>query len=347
MSEQDITRNGFHADDANHPQANMGQGIGPANASIEVVGPEFDPDTGERLRQPTEYELAARKRGNNGNTAQPTVDASGEPINVWSDEEQRWLGQGEWPSDALDRQGRPKHLSQRRKTKRCLELVGGRDGRPRYRCSWNTTYPTDYCWRHGGNAERARLLSDRRYATLLGSDVSMQSMFLAFLDDPDITDLRAELALQRTLLGAVLGQMNDAGLTLDKVSAESIITLTGLNQAVARLAESVDKINSKAGSTITLQQMEWFVEQIVNGVYDVVQDLIQPEVRADAGTEGISGVPGLSRDDASSLRRSVLERIADALEEVIVPIHRGRAATKGLVAQRAGGTFGGDRGSAA
>lgn len=267
-------------------------------------------------------------------------DKSGEEINAWDPVAGRWTGQGEYHIDPVAARGgttSPARFAIRRCTG---TLPAGA------RCPRKAMGETDYCYRHGVNAGKFRLVDDGRYTRLLGGDQVLLQQYIAFLDDPDITDVRAELALQRVLLGSALAQIADSGATLAELSGESLQTITALNLSVAKLAEVADKILSKPSVTVTIQQMEWFVEQLLDAVWNAVGAEIPyamaiPETVLDEDGATVT----LDREDcavqgdqhirsATRVRSRILERIADAVEAAVVPRDGRRSSSSGFVSLR-------------
>lgn len=212
----------------------------------------------------------------------PTLTADGELVNSWGEGNQR-LGLGEYPATAA---GNVRCRATLRDGWRCA--AWGIDGHP-------------YCRFHGAVYERATQLAERRYAEFLGTDETLLDRFRAFLLDPDISDVRPELALQRTLLADALDGI-EAG-DFGALSPNSVAAITQLNAVVAKLAAQCDEQQSRAPTSVTPTQLLWIVEQIVTAVSDAVR----------------SHLPG---DELADVRADICGDVADALEAIAVPDRR-------------------------
>jgi len=153
--------------------------------------------------------------------------------------------------------------------------------------------------------KKMRLLSEGRYSRVLASKQGLLDMFEAFLLDPDITDVRPELALQRTLLAAVLEDVagSDGDVIYDQ---KSISAVHQLNKQVAELSDQVERSMARAPTTINAVQMLWFVEQLIRVVLVASREAF----------------PG---DQHAQQRSTLVELVADGLEAIVVPNDRGCA----------------------
>lgn len=235
----------------------------------------------------------------------PASDVSGEPVNVWDESANRWLGQGEFK------------VGPGMAGKRCSEMtIRG------YRCPLWAMQGTTVCHHHAGRARRLEAHSARDYAALIGGDEKLRRVYETFYLDPDICDCRAELALQRTMLASILAKIEASGRVdgaLDKIPVEAIAAVTEMTQAVTKLALAVDAIMSKNPNSLTLPQVEWLVEQLVTGLADALLEELPDD--------------GAGRDDRSpeQVRGAVLSRVADAVEDVVLPPSRRGTSTRGLL----------------
>ena len=139
------------------------------------------------------------------------------------------------------------------------------------RCARYAILGHHLCKHHGGRKHELRLRAQSRYAEYFKSDSTLQDRFLALLDDPDITDLRPELAIQRAILAQYLelAAIGDGrGLLNDAVAS----AITDLNKSVGELAEKVSRIEKRGEGYISVLQLGAFVELVVGIITDVIAD---------------------------------------------------------------------------
>lgn len=201
-------------------------------------------------------------------------------------------------------------------SKRCCKIESDGTGR----CKSMAVLPTDFCKHHGGLMIRAQGFVTRNYGALLQGQ-GIREAFAQFAADPDICDVRAELALQRTLLASVLTQLGEGPVELGKITLDQIAAITHLNDSVARLADVATKIESKSPTSISMAQVSWVISQLT----DVLLDALEAEL------DGPVGISQRQRDDDSSdvrddgtrdpqvVRRRIAIRVADAMEAIVVP----------------------------
>jgi hypothetical protein len=138
------------------------------------------------------------------------------------------------------------------------------------RCGRYATKDYHLCRTHGGKRHEYRLKAESRYAEFFKSNSTLRDRFLRLLDDPDITDLRPELAIQRSILVEYLEVASSAkNFTTDIAAA-----VTELNKSVGDLAERVARIEKKGDGWISVLQLNAFVELVVAIITDVISDPI-------------------------------------------------------------------------
>lgn len=222
---------------------------------------------------------------------------------------------------AFEALGEEEYLNDPRGRKRCTAL--NRAGR---RCARFAVMGHDKCRRHGFRLHERRLLAQAKYAQHLGDIGSTtQTLFLKFLDDPDLCDLREELALQRVLLAKFLDLCGRDPNALSRPAAS--VAITTFNDAIGRLADRVHSMEKRGEGWFSLAQVEYVCDSIVDILARHVKD---PNVLSTVATE--------------------LEACAlsEAEREVALAYRSSRAIGRSLSAARdAGGGAGQSRGSPA
>lgn len=184
------------------------------------------------------------------------------------------------------------------------------------------------CKRHGGMREINMRLRERDYGSLLGVSGELRDAFEKYYADPDICDCRAELALQRAMLASALAKVRKKDPTgdLTGISVEAMAAITELNQAVAKLALTVDALATKNPSTLNAPQVDWLLEAVISAVSDALEAEILGPVEVpfrvpDGDGEILVDQDGVEASDdgrrtrpAELCRARVLRRIADAME---------------------------------
>lgn len=137
------------------------------------------------------------------------------------------------------------------------------------RCARLTQASNSLCKFH--SLTRNRFLEvESRYSDSLSGNEILQRKFKAFYDDPDICDLRPELALMRSIVASYLelaAQTTDG--LLDK---EVLGPLTTLLKGVSDLATQVSRMEKKGNGWISRRQTEAFVDYVIGVVSDNIQD---------------------------------------------------------------------------
>lgn len=195
------------------------------------------------------------------------------------------VGDGDYP---VSTQGRVRCTAKNRAGSRC--------GR------YSSAPGTDKCRFHGGNAYLAHMEANGRYAEHLGPNPELSDTYEQFLLAPDLCDLTGELALQRTMLASVLAQIAQQKDGLLRVSAASIAAITALNDQVSKLAERQARIEQRAVKAVSVNQLHWFVDQVVRIISEHVTDpqvLAQVASRMDEITLP-TGTAGFADGDDSS-----------------------------------------------
>lgn len=139
------------------------------------------------------------------------------------------------------------------------------------RCARTTILPNGLCPWHNGLQQRF-VASEARYEKYLGRDETLRARFYHFFDDPDICDLRPELALMRTMLSQVLelaGNAGDAHAFLDERITGGI---TEMSKNVGDLAERVSRMEKKGSGWLSRRQADAFVEYVVGVISDHIDD---------------------------------------------------------------------------
>lgn len=207
------------------------------------------------------------------------------------------------------------------------ERAGWRAGCAREGCGKPPLSGATRCKDHGGRREIAMKLRERDYASLLGSDARLRETFEKFYTDPDICDVRAELALQRTMLAAALAKIGARGKGLEDISVDAMSAISSLNQDVAKLALVVDSIQSRSPNALNPRQVDWVMEQISTSVQDAIEAEIRGRVEVPMLEDEILDREGCDVDgfrSADLARARILRRIADALEDIVLPPSGGR-----------------------
>ncbi len=217
----------------------------------------------------------------------------------------------------------PKDLEQGytlRGAKRCARLVEGGE-----RCQAVAVIPTSFCVAHGGLANRASMMATRDYGSLLKGE-ALRTAFSMFMADPDILDVRAELALQRTLLVDALSRLPEGPDELGTLDMGFVAAVTHLNDAVARLADVAVKLESRAPTSISMSQVSWVISQVCDAVLDAVEAEIDGDVsisdrQFNDDSRGVD--PERRTRPAALVRRRIAARVSDCMEALVVPSHRG------------------------
>lgn len=212
--------------------------------------------------------------------------------------------------------------------RRCATILEGRVGR----CEKAVVIPTDFCREHGGYAARAKILSRRDYASMMKGSETLRALFHQFYADEDISDVRAELALQRTMLASFLDQLGigagSEGVTTARITPDVIAAVTVLNKTVASLAEQVAVSELRNPTSVSMAQVSWIVKQVCDAVesaliHEIQGDVEVPEEAREFESDGV--IDGKRTGDL--VRRRIMARVANAMEALVVP-NRGVEAKK-------------------
>ena len=146
-------------------------------------------------------------------------------------------------------------------------------------------------------AYRQRLIPQGRYEFLLGEKTVLQKTFARFYNDPDLCDIRAELALQRVVLASAMARLKDEYKDdLAKIPLEFSAVITELNSSVAKLVLAVDAVQNRPAVAVTPNQIGAVVESLVLCVADACSELLP---------------------DDPSLRSRIMESVADRMEALV------------------------------
>lgn len=138
------------------------------------------------------------------------------------------------------------------------------------RCAKYAMLGAKYCKKHGGARHDNLARAEGRYADLFKSNATLRELFLKMWSDPDICDLRSELALQRALLSQylVLASKHSLGLAGPEVAP----VITELNRSIAQLADAVHKVEKRGDGFVSIHQLDDFMDLVMSILVEHVDD---------------------------------------------------------------------------
>jgi hypothetical protein len=139
------------------------------------------------------------------------------------------------------------------------------------RCKKYAMHGRPYCERHRKHMA-VQLRARSRYHKYFISDETLSERFLDFFDDPDICDLRPELAIQRSVLAQFLELVSQGGDGKGLLDERIASGITELNKSVADLATKVAAIEAKGENSVSVGQLEFFVHAVADVVAEEVSD---------------------------------------------------------------------------
>lgn len=152
-----------------------------------------------------------------------------------------------------------------------------------HRCAAYCVKGARVCAYHGGGTEKWVARIEGRYSDIFGDGASkLRDQYLRFLNDPDICDVRDEVALSRTLLASVLTKVASKGGDLTSLSPEAIGTINVLVKSVTEAVEVCDRMQMRGMFAVNMFQLDWIVDQVITAVTAVLWDLENRDARVAA-----------------------------------------------------------------
>lgn len=152
-----------------------------------------------------------------------------------------------------------------------------------HRCAAYCVKGARVCAYHGGGTEKWIARIEGRYSDIFGDGASkLRDQYHRFLNDPDICDVRDEVALSRTLLASVLTKVASKGGDLTSLSPEAIGTINVLVKSVTEAVEVCDRMQMRGMFAVNMFQLDWIVDQIITAVTATLWDLENRDERVAA-----------------------------------------------------------------
>lgn len=152
-----------------------------------------------------------------------------------------------------------------------------------HRCAAYCVKGARVCAYHGGGTEKWVARIEGRYSDIFGDGASkLRDQYLRFLNDPDICDVRDEVALSRTLLASVLTKVASKGGDLTSLSPEAIGTINVLVKSVTEAVEVCDRMQMRGMFAVNMFQLDWIVDQVITAVTATLWDLENRDERVAA-----------------------------------------------------------------